>query len=337
MCKSEKKSRLEEEDRLSNLTDDVLCHVLSFLDTQSACKTSTLSKSWHHKSLWALLPHVSFSYFSYSFRQNPKSHFQSFNRFINRVLNSYQPLQQQNQGNKRFSLNYHSDSSFEPNQFNKWIRGALERNAEEIEVNVDLTMVVQVPVSVFSSVTLTTLKLQGEATLYSLYFPPCLCSLKVLSLKMRQSDATELVSTLLSSCPVLEEFYFDGFCGTMRITAAPKLKKVVVNNESFMWSTELFEIDAPSLEYFSLKDMDPERYVVKNLDNVMEAEFSIMLDMRKSSTGLFNLLHGLSSVKSLHVNISFEGSLPEISTDDVSYGVKHNLNYMNVEFSIIVT
>ncbi|MED6192711.1 hypothetical protein PIB30_012603 [Stylosanthes scabra] len=244
--------------------------------------------------------------------------------FQSRVLDSHIPPQQQRI--KTFSLNHHTDSSlFQPNQFNKWIRCALESPVEEIDVNVDLATAtematataMQVPLSVFTSENLRILKLQGEATLYSLYFPPCLPSLKVLSLKMPHRDATDLVSMLLltSCCPVLEEFYFDGFCRTMRITAAPKLKKLVVNIESFESTAAVFEIDAPSLEYFSLKDMDPERYVVRDLGKVVEAEFSIMLDQRKSKACLFNLLQGLSSVKFLHINICYHDSLlPDSST-----------------------
>ncbi|KAI3722271.1 hypothetical protein L2E82_33303 [Cichorium intybus] len=48
------KKRARMEDRFSNLPEDLLVHILSFLDTKQAVKTSVLSKRWD--SLWTSIP-----------------------------------------------------------------------------------------------------------------------------------------------------------------------------------------------------------------------------------------------------------------------------------------
>ncbi|XP_059450889.1 putative F-box/FBD/LRR-repeat protein At4g03220 [Corylus avellana] len=52
----------DKEDRISNLSDDILHHILSFLPVQSVAKTSLLSTRWNY--LWATTPCLDFSGFS---------------------------------------------------------------------------------------------------------------------------------------------------------------------------------------------------------------------------------------------------------------------------------
>ncbi|KAK1378373.1 hypothetical protein POM88_025117 [Heracleum sosnowskyi] len=49
-----KKARVEDEDRISKLSDDVIHQIMSFLDIRSAVQTSVLSKRWKH--VWRTLP-----------------------------------------------------------------------------------------------------------------------------------------------------------------------------------------------------------------------------------------------------------------------------------------
>lgn len=53
-----KKARTEDADKLSMLSDDVIHHIMSFLDTRDAVKTSVLSKRW--KFVWTSLPFLRF-------------------------------------------------------------------------------------------------------------------------------------------------------------------------------------------------------------------------------------------------------------------------------------
>ncbi|KAH9736944.1 F-box/LRR-repeat protein [Citrus sinensis] len=55
---SERNSTSLEEDRISCLPDEILCHILSFLPTKNAVATCVLSSKW--RLVWALLPNLCF-------------------------------------------------------------------------------------------------------------------------------------------------------------------------------------------------------------------------------------------------------------------------------------
>ncbi|KAJ9547246.1 hypothetical protein OSB04_019789, partial [Centaurea solstitialis] len=64
-------------DRISNLPNEIIHHILSFLDLKYAIQTSTLSKRWKH--IWTSMPHLNLN--CRSFRTSP-----NFLKFVNDVL-----------------------------------------------------------------------------------------------------------------------------------------------------------------------------------------------------------------------------------------------------------
>ncbi|MCI49580.1 F-box family protein, partial [Trifolium medium] len=75
--KRQRKDKKKDEDIISDLTDSVLIHILSFLNAKQAVQTSILSKRWIF--LWRSLPTLALSY----------SHFstlQSFDDFVSQIL-----------------------------------------------------------------------------------------------------------------------------------------------------------------------------------------------------------------------------------------------------------
>ncbi|KAK2972459.1 hypothetical protein RJ640_003885 [Escallonia rubra] len=66
------------DDRLSNLPDEILCHILSFLPTKNAVATSILSS--RYSSLWSYIPVLDFPY------QRHLHSPQKFMEFVNKVL-----------------------------------------------------------------------------------------------------------------------------------------------------------------------------------------------------------------------------------------------------------
>eukprot|EP00268_Persea_americana_P010641 TRINITY_DN1432_c2_g1_i2.p1 TRINITY_DN1432_c2_g1~~TRINITY_DN1432_c2_g1_i2.p1 ORF type:complete len:248 (+),score=37.83 TRINITY_DN1432_c2_g1_i2:527-1270(+) len=55
-----KEEEEEDQDRISNLFDDILLHILSFMNVKFAARTSVLSMRW--RSLWTWLSSLDFSY-----------------------------------------------------------------------------------------------------------------------------------------------------------------------------------------------------------------------------------------------------------------------------------
>ena len=70
----------EERDRLSELPDFVLLHIMNFIDTKDALRTCILSKRW--KDLWKHLTTLSFYQSSSLFNERVVN----FNKFVSQVL-----------------------------------------------------------------------------------------------------------------------------------------------------------------------------------------------------------------------------------------------------------
>ncbi|KAK2970486.1 hypothetical protein RJ640_023669 [Escallonia rubra] len=78
------------DDRLSNLPDEILCHILSFLPTKNVVATSILSS--RYSSLWSCIPVLDFHY-------QPHLHSpQKFVEFVNKLVDKHQT--KKNQGLK---------------------------------------------------------------------------------------------------------------------------------------------------------------------------------------------------------------------------------------------
>ncbi|KAK2426782.1 F-box/LRR-repeat protein [Trifolium repens] len=82
ITKKVKHSQIETKDRLSDLPDCVIIHILSFLNIKRAIRTCVLSSRW--KNLWKLLPELTFN--SKYFRN-----WKSFMKFVSRVLSLRDP------------------------------------------------------------------------------------------------------------------------------------------------------------------------------------------------------------------------------------------------------
>ncbi|KAJ9547250.1 hypothetical protein OSB04_019793 [Centaurea solstitialis] len=67
----------EKEDRISNLPDDIVHRILSFLDMKHAIQTSTLSKKWKH--VWTSMSHLNLS--NQTFGTFPQ-----FSKFVRKAL-----------------------------------------------------------------------------------------------------------------------------------------------------------------------------------------------------------------------------------------------------------
>lgn len=75
--KEEDEGTEDGEDRISELPDVLLHHILSYLTTEDAIRTGVLSKRWRY--VWTLAPNLEFAY----------SHHPKFADFVNQSLLHY--------------------------------------------------------------------------------------------------------------------------------------------------------------------------------------------------------------------------------------------------------
>ncbi|XP_061371767.1 F-box/FBD/LRR-repeat protein At3g26920-like isoform X2 [Gastrolobium bilobum] len=139
-----KRAKLSEnnEDRLSDLPDCVLIHLMSFLPTQVAVQTCILSRRW--KGLWKRLPTLILHYRHFSSMT-------SFNRFVPKVLSFRDdsvPLQH---------LEFNYNGRVRPHLLKRVLRYALSYDIQQLKLtyNCDLDL----PPSLFLCQTLTSLDL----------------------------------------------------------------------------------------------------------------------------------------------------------------------------------
>ncbi|KEH25401.1 putative F-box domain, FBD domain, leucine-rich repeat domain, L domain-containing protein [Medicago truncatula] len=170
-------------DRISDLPDELLLYILSFLQTKLAFTTSILSKRW--TALCYSLPVV-----------------ESFRSFVNNVILS--PLST-NKPIKKISLKYDFRYHPENSRFNvtNWLQEAKKPHIEEIHLTLPFHTLKHV---IFVSQTLVVLKLQslyvGKDT-SSVHLP----SLKTLNLTSVSFENRDDYINFLNACPILEDLH----------------------------------------------------------------------------------------------------------------------------------
>ncbi|XP_071705199.1 putative F-box/FBD/LRR-repeat protein At4g13965 [Rutidosis leptorrhynchoides] len=134
-----------EGDRLSNLSDDIINKILSYIDTKDAIKTSILSSRW--KNIWKSIPHLGF--FNYSSDSLPK-----FCEYVTGVLSSR---------NNEIDLSSIKLEIHEVSQecVTKILNYAFSHNVEKMTIIYRHTNDVDLPFSIFISQSLRDLSLRG--------------------------------------------------------------------------------------------------------------------------------------------------------------------------------
>ncbi|CAN7059964.1 unnamed protein product [Brassica rapa subsp. trilocularis] len=151
-------------DRISNLPDELLCHVLSFLPTKNAALTSVLSKRW--LNLWKLVPNLDIDDSVFLHPQDGKGERkeirQSFIDFVDRVLAMQGDSPINNFALKCISGRVHVDI------MNRWICNVLERGVSDLSLYTDFAKdldyyLYPLPQEMFVSSTLVKLSLRSES------------------------------------------------------------------------------------------------------------------------------------------------------------------------------
>ncbi|KAM7504148.1 hypothetical protein LguiB_003052 [Lonicera macranthoides] len=295
-------------DRISNLPDSILCHILSFLPTKYAVGTSILSARWRY--LWASLPNLDFDDTLYFDRSKARGYTRidvdpTFMNFVDRVLLlSDAPCLQ----SFRFVRYAVDDFSL----VDTWICAAVKRNVQKLELRYVIDVPVKLPSILFTCKTLVVLILERGIFLEP---PPSvwLPSLKILHLETLEYGNEESARKLYAGCPILEELFIERYLfDTRRVidVSVPTLKRLKIefthDGESSDHSDDehanqevgyTLVINCPKLKHLDLEDYVSTDFCVENLSSLSSARLY-------AGGCIYKILIGITSVKFLELSDS---------------------------------
>ena len=249
-------------DRISNLPDYLLCHILSFLPTNEAVVTTILSSRW--KPLWTLIPKLDLEDNSIS------------DRTVYSVLAQHAAPVLQN-----FTLSWRSPCR--TSHLNKWIHTAMSRNVQQLDLQIECGRLFELPHTVFHCKTLVVLELSGEIKLDP---PPSfqLPSLKILRLYEICYISHNSFSSLCSACPILEDLKVlrdDTDNVTNFKINVPTLKRLYIELVSCLTGEPpdfKVEIYAPVLQHFRFYGDLRNIVFLEKLAHLVEAHIDVHTD-----------------------------------------------------------
>ncbi|KAG5007188.1 hypothetical protein JHK85_025730 [Glycine max] len=193
--------REDERDRLSELPDCVVLHIMEFMDTKYAVQTCVLSKRW--KDLWKRLTYLGFN--TTLFNNVVK-----FNKFVSRVLSG------RDGSVSLLNLEFTRCGMAEPKLFNRLMKYAVLHNVQQFTVSLNLSFrqSFEFRPYIFSCESLTFLKLSFNSFDTSIVALPG--SLNMPALKSLQLEAVSITARdndyaePFSTCNVLNTLILDG-------------------------------------------------------------------------------------------------------------------------------
>ncbi|QHN75754.1 FBD-associated F-box protein [Arachis hypogaea] len=297
-------------DRISDLPDCILLHILSFLPTKTAFLTTVLSRRWTH--LCHHLQHLHFEQNQFPYRNTwpDVSTKKRFLATVNWILSRHKapPIR-----TFRLTCDLNHSDEYTVEWFIRKVSGP---NLEELNLHLSFCCSgpkVAIPNGVFSCTSLVTLRLKGGLIITpSPSAPSCgydLPSLKTLQLyNVKTSDGK--LEEILSHCTALETLILDSVCPyffeVQLSICFPSLKSLHFKSH-FGETLRLLVIDTPSLKRLDIQVVSGFREIrVRNLHNVEEAS----IDIHKQSFVLEFLVE-LCRIRILELGSSVFYCLPE--------------------------
>ncbi|KAJ3686566.1 hypothetical protein LUZ61_015730 [Rhynchospora tenuis] len=270
-------------DRLSNLPDVLLLHIMSFFTMKDVVtNTCTLSKQW--KNFWTGA--ISLIFESDEFDDDLK-----FKKFVDNVIAKRQKLNLDT-----FKLVWYNNTlTFKAAE--RWLAHAVKAKPRVLILITSATDVyLEIPDDVFMCESLEELKL---STIFSEGFYPLksksvkLNGLKKLEISSDINLDDDFMKKLMRGSPILEELVLDCKFEGLSIISSQSIKNLIL----YCCSNDKFEISIPSLLSLYIEDAVPGRISCKNLVSLVEACISV--DYCKYD-GSGTLLNGLSNAETLH-------------------------------------
>ncbi|KAF6163291.1 hypothetical protein GIB67_025155 [Kingdonia uniflora] len=217
-------TEISDVDRISDLPDPILHHVLSFVSILYSVRTCVLSRRW--RNLWRSVPCIDFNYDNICRHSVYSWDFVRMN--INELVNSV--IRHRDKSNIdifRINLCY-----YDKFPISNWIRYAIKRKEQVFDLMSACNL--PIPSTIFTYELLQVLKL--DLPNYRLHLPTTvrLPNLKTLDIVRVRFDNDQSLGSLISSCPILEALHLNGCETSQDFTInAPNLKTLDLSNLKF--------------------------------------------------------------------------------------------------------
>ncbi|KAA8524931.1 hypothetical protein F0562_011431 [Nyssa sinensis] len=244
-------------DRISSLADDLLIHILSFLPTHFAVRTSVLSKIWRH--LWTFMENLHFDDRLWRYRiTSPLGNSATNDPTIDHTFDSFvEQILYRNQ-NPLLNFRLHCSELHDFSRINGWIESAVERKVREIDLFLTERFSGQLTSRIYTCETLVVLRMRMP-TNCNLHIPTNAAAFPSLKILHVSVAVTSLMEELFSKCPVLEELQIDGITrlpeNVFRIHV-PTLKRIAIKiaRRNIFTYFHCFHVMAPALECIDIND-----------------------------------------------------------------------------------
>ncbi|CAN6861032.1 unnamed protein product [Brassica oleracea] len=210
------------EDRISQLPDDLISHILTHLSTCDVLRTSLLSKRWI--SLWERVPDLDLDSRSFS-------SFDALVRFTNRLLDKHKLS-----CIRKLRLNIRTHGIDDTSHLTPWIDAAVTQNIQHLDVHFASLFMdqVQIPLNLYTCETLVHLRLYGACMVNApeVFSLPCL---KIMQLEYVNYPNEATLVKLISGSPVLEDLTVLRPSAILEV-CSQRLKRVYINQPFSKWS-----------------------------------------------------------------------------------------------------
>ncbi|KAM3324867.1 putative F-box protein [Capsicum chacoense] len=244
-------------DRLSELPESILLHILSFLNMRDVVRTAILSKRWSH--LWTIVQQVDFDlkdFFPY----------QNFVDFVNRTL-----LCRGNCKITRLRIGLFLNASSRKDYVG-WIMYATKNNVEELFLDFDSDCCEWLPPPcVYSNSSLKTLRLLSCRLVPAMQIRWNLLTKLTLRFSVLWDD---IIRKIMVGAPKLEVFELDTCWGYNDLTFdSPSLRVLIVcDDESGVYEHgPVMRISAPNVQFLRLSGSLYRKCVLMNMPSVVQA------------------------------------------------------------------
>ncbi|KAI3863117.1 hypothetical protein MKW98_015575 [Papaver atlanticum] len=320
---------VENLDRISDLPDNIIHHILSFLLIKDVIRTSFLSKRWRYK--WTSVPTLEFDGLVFS----PKTKFMNF---IDSVL-----LHRTGPGIQTFSLRfggYYCDSS----HLHSWFLAAANHDVRELSISSHTGEAFELPSCIFTCNSLTVLKLNlynSVVNLPSFIHLPFLKRLQLTSVTFSEDGWNQIFcnSPMLEDV-IMEDCYAENLKPLHISSSSLRSLNIdgLLKEQNYCPLNHEIRVYSPRLMSLKFTGYAEKSIYIENMSSLVDATIDLKfnLDIRADiySSHLIKFLEDISHIKVLTLSSSSIELLCETSTLLGKTFTFSNLNYLKLTAAV---